>query len=246
MLRVDSPGGSAIASETIWREVLNAKAKGKPVVVSMGNVAASGGYYISAGADRIVAQPGTVTGSIGVISGKPILAKAKRKIGINVEELKTSANAGLYSVNRPFSVSEKARFEAQLDDIYDTFTGRVAEGRGLTREQVHQVARGRVWTGADALERGLVDELGGLTAAIRLAKQVAGVAPDAKVKLVSFPKKQSALARLRTPKRESSDDIDTLLALAAALAPHARELTGLLSPPDVLDCGLTEADWLHR
>ena len=103
VLRVDSPGGSAIASETIWRETAVAKEKKKPIVVSMGNVAASGGYYIATVADRIVAHPGTITGSIGVISGKPVLAKAKRKVGINAEELKSSTNAAINSVNRPFN-----------------------------------------------------------------------------------------------------------------------------------------------
>ncbi|HZN15427.1 MAG TPA: signal peptide peptidase SppA [Acidimicrobiales bacterium] len=247
VLRVDSPGGSAIASETIWRETVLAKDEKKPVIVSMGDVAASGGYYISAAADRIVAHPGTITGSIGVISGKPIVGKAKRKLGVHPEELKTAANSALYSPNRPFNDSELERFRAGLDQVYDTFTSRVATGRGLTPEHVHAVARGRVWTGEDAHENGLVDALGGFSTAVTLAKQVAGVKPDAPVKLVPFPKKPSALARLRTPKRESSDDIAALTSLLAAVAQPLRRLAAELgSGRESLHCGLTEDDWLIR
>lgn len=246
VMRVDSPGGSAVASEAIWRETVRAKEKNKPVVVSMGNVAASGGYYISAAADCIVAHPGTITGSIGVISAKPVLAKAKRKLGVHPEELKTSAHAAMMSVNRPFSESEKARFEAGLDDVYATFTSRVAEGRGLDLDHVLRVARGRVWTGEDAHEHGLVDELGGLTTAIGMAKQAAGVKVDAPVRLVAFPKKQSPLARIRSQKRESSD-LEALVGLLAAVAGPVQRAAadlGLLGDRGVLHCGLTEDDWL--
>jgi protease-4 len=247
LLRVDSPGGSAIASETIWHETVVAKENKKPVVVSMGNVAASGGYYISAAADRIVAQPGTITGSIGVISGKPIIAKAKRKLGVHPEELKTAANSAMYSPNRPFNETELERFEAGLDDVYDTFTSRVADGRGLTPEHVHAVARGRVWTGEDAHENGLVDALGGFTTALNLAKQIAGVKAEAPVKLVPFPKKQSPLARVRSQKRDSSDDIATLTSLLAAVAQPLRRIAAELGAGhDTLHCGLVEDDWLIR
>lgn len=241
VLRVDSPGGSAIASETIWRETAVAKEKKKPIVVSMGNVAASGGYYIATAADRIVAHPGTITGSIGVISGKPVLAKAKRKVGIHAEELKSSTNAAMNSVNRPFNATELERFKGMLDDVYDTFTTRVMEGRGLTAAQVDKVARGRVWTGEDALGLGLVDELGGFATAIKLAKQVAGVKPDAPVKLLPFPKKQSALSQLREPRRSGSDDISALLGM----------LRGVLDRSHVLErgafhSGLADDDWQFR
>jgi protease IV len=241
VLRVDSPGGSAIASETIWRETTLAREKKKPVIVSMGNVAASGGYYISTHADRIVAHPGTITGSIGVISAKPIVAKAKRKLGVHPEELKTSANAAMYSPNRPFNESEVKRFQAGLDGVYDTFTGHVMDGRGLTPEQVDTVARGRVWTGEDAHDLGLVDELGGFTTAIKLAKQVAGVKPDAPVKLLPFPKKASPLSQLREQPRQSSDDVGALLALVRRIAARA----GLVDP-GTLHSGLDEDDWLFR
>ena len=241
-------GGSAIASEAIWHETVVAKEKNKPVVVSMGNVAASGGYYISAAADRIVAQPGTITGSIGVISGKPLAGKAKRKMGINSEELKTSANAAMDSVNRPYAPGELKRFQAGLDEIYETFTSRVAQGRDMTPDQVHEVARGRVWTGEDAHAHGLVDELGGIATAVRLAKELAGGKADAPVKLVPFPKKPSPLARLRAPKRDSSDDMAALLSLLTTVAQPVRQLAADLGLVDrgALHCGLSDDDWLIR
>lgn len=248
VLRVDSPGGSAIASEAIWRETVVAKEQNKPVVVSMGNVAASGGYYIAAAADRIVAQPGTITGSIGVISGKPLVAKAKRKLAIHAEELKTSAHAAMQSVNRPFQATELERFQAGLDDVYETFTSRVAQGRGLALEEVHTVARGRVWTGEDAHARGLVDELGGLTTAIRLAVELAGGKAGAPVKVVAFPKKQSPVSRVRAQKPQSSDDIAALASMLSAVVGPVRRLVAELGLVDrgALHCGLTDDDWLVR
>jgi protease-4 len=251
LLRVNSPGGSSVASETIWRETVRAREKKKPVVVSMGNVAASGGYYIAAAADRIVAHPGTITGSIGVISGKPIVGRAKRKLGVHPEELKTSANAAMFSPNRPFNDSETERFRAGLDAVYADFTGRVVDGRGLTPAQVDKIARGRVWTGVDAHEVGLVDELGGFATAIDITKKLAGGKPDAPVKVLTFPKKAGPLARIRPPKRDSSDDIaalSSLAAIATALAGPLRRVAGELGLGDrgALWCGLNEDDWLIR
>jgi len=251
VLRVDSPGGSAVASETIWRETVRAKAAGKPVVVSMGNVAASGGYYISAAADRIVAQPGTVTGSIGVISGKPIIGAAKQRLGINVEELHTSTNALMNSINRPFSDSELERFRAGLDHVYTLFTSRVADGRTLELADVQTVARGRVWIASDAKEHGLVDELGGLTTATRIAKEIAGADAGAPTRLKTFPKKQSSLDRLRGAKAHSSDDeraASTLAALLALVAPltDAARRVGVLGDRGALHCGLDDHDWMVR
>ena len=249
VLRVDSPGGSAIASETIWRETVRARAAGKPVVVSMGNVAASGGYYISAHADRIVAQPGTVTGSIGVIGGKPLIGAAKQRMGINVEELHTSAHAGMYSVNREFSAGEWERFRTSLDAVYDDFTRRVAEGRKLPLETVQAVARGRVWIGTDAKERGLVDELGGLNTATRVAKEAAGLDAAAPVRIKTFPKKASILERVKGgqphPSGETARTIAALVALAAPAVDAARQL-GLFGDGGTLHCGLQERDWMVR
>lgn len=187
VLRVDSPGGSVSGSETIWREVVRARERGKPVVASMGAVAASGGYYVSMSADAIVANAGTITGSIGVITGKLISRELKDKLGVGADSLRTNPNADAWSSNAPFTDEQHAQIEAETDLLYTDFVERVAAGRKLSVEQVQEVARGRVWTGADALERGLVDELGGLRTAITRAKVLAGVDPDAKVRVLHYP-----------------------------------------------------------
>ena len=174
VLRVDSPGGSVTGSETIWREVNRIRDAGKPVVASMGAVAASGGYYVSMGADAIVANPGTITGSIGVVTGKLVARELKDRLGVGSDSVRTNANADAWSVNAPFTDEQQAHVEAEADLFYTDFIERVAQGRKLTVEAVDAVARGRVWTGADALERGLVDELGGLRTAIKRAKVLAG------------------------------------------------------------------------
>ncbi|HXS84122.1 MAG TPA: signal peptide peptidase SppA [Mycobacterium sp.] len=187
VLRVDSPGGSVTASETIWREVKKARERGKPVVASMGAVAASGGYYVSMCADAIVANPGTITGSIGVVTGKLIARDLKDRLGVGSDAVRTNANADAWSMNAPFTPEQQAQVEAEADLFYTDFVERVADGRNLTVDAVDAVARGRVWTGADALDHGLVDELGGLRAAVRKAKVLAGLDEDDKVRLVSYP-----------------------------------------------------------
>ena len=187
VLRVDSPGGSVTASETIWREVKRARERGKPLVASMGAVAASGGYYVSMGADAIVANPGTITGSIGVITGKLVVRDLKDRLGIGSDTVRTNANADAWSVDELFTPEQHAHREAEADLLYSDFVERVAEGRDLTIEAVDVVARGRIWTGADALERGLVDELGGFRTAVRRAKVLAGLNEDTEVRLVSYP-----------------------------------------------------------
>src|SRR5690242_6982337 len=175
VLRVDSPGGSVAASETIWREVVRARETGKPVVASMGAVAASGGYYAAMAADAIIANAGTITGSIGVLTGKLVSRELKDKLGVGSDSVRTNTNADAWSTNAPFTDEQHAQVEAEADLFYDDFVQRVAQGRGLTVEAVQDVARGRVWTGADAHDRGLVDELGGLRTAIRRAKLLAGL-----------------------------------------------------------------------
>jgi protease IV len=185
LLRVNSPGGSYVASDTIWREVVRARAAGMPVVVSMGDVAASGGYFIAMAADVIVAQPGTVTGSIGVITAKPVLGESLGRAGITSDLVTQGSHAAMFSTQRPFTDQEWSLVNDWLDHIYDDFTGKVAEGRNMTRERVHELARGRVWTGADAAERGLVDELGGLERAAAIARTRAGL-PDS-AELRAFP-----------------------------------------------------------
>jgi protease-4 len=194
VLRVNSPGGSYVASDTIWREVVRARAGGTPVVVSMGDVAASGGYYISMAADEIVAQPGTITGSIGVITGKPVLGDAIGRAGVSSDLVSQGAHAAMFSQLRPFTADEWTLVNEHLDHIYADFTGKVATGRGMTAEQVDEVARGRVWSGADALAHGLVDELGGLDRAAAIARRRAGLSDDAPLRV--FPRSRP-IDRLR-------------------------------------------------
>ena len=187
VLRVDSPGGSVTASETIWREVVRARERGKPVVASMGAIAASGGYYVSMSADAIVANAATITGSIGVITGKLVVRGLKDRLGVGSDTVRTNANADAWSIDAPFTPEQQAHREAEADLFYNDFVQRVAEGRNMSTEDVDIVARGRVWTGADALERGLVDELGGLRTAVRRAKVLAGLDEDTEVRIVSYP-----------------------------------------------------------
>jgi protease-4 len=201
VLRVNSPGGSYVASDTIWREVVRARQGGTPVVVSMGDVAASGGYFIAMAADAIVAQPGTVTGSIGVLAGKPVTASLLERAGITTDSVTEGAHADMFTMTRPFSEDEWLKINSWLDHIYADFTGKVASGRQMTQEQVHDVARGRVWTGADAAGNGLVDRLGGLDEALALARRQAGL-PDATA--VRLYPRSTPLDRFRRP--ESSED----------------------------------------
>ena len=171
VLRVNSPGGSALTSELIWREIEITK-KVKPVVVSMGNYAASGGYYIAANADRIFAEPNTITGSIGVFGMLPNMNQLGKNIGINAEQVKTHENASGYSVFEPIDENFKGFVLESIEKTYATFLKRVADGRKMTTEQVDAIAQGRVWTGVDAHKLGLVDEIGGLDAAIKYAAKL--------------------------------------------------------------------------
>jgi protease-4 len=190
VIRIDSPGGSAIASEVIWRELMLTRDM-KPLIVSMGDVAASGGYYIAVPAHAIVAQPGTLTGSIGVVTGKFALGGTMDKIGVGTGVVSDGRYADIYSPFRPFSPDERGRVEEQLQATYELFLSRVAEGRKTTKEKIDAVAQGRVWTGRQALERGLVDELGGLDRAIRLAKERAKLDVSKDVELLIYPQKPS-------------------------------------------------------
>jgi protease IV len=175
VLRVNSGGGSALASDVILRELLLAKAE-KPVVASFGDVAASGGYYIACGADKIVATPSTVTGSIGVISMIPNMQKFfNNKLGVTFDDVKTNEFSDYISLNRPMTAQEIKLMERMTDNVYETFITHVAEGRGMTKEEVDEIGQGRIWLGTDALEIGLVDELGGLSVAIKLAAELAGL-----------------------------------------------------------------------
>ena len=201
LLRVNSPGGSYVASDAIWREVVRIRNSGKPLVVSMGDVAGSGGYYISMAADAIVAQPGTVTGSIGVISSKPVVSDMLGKAGATTDSIVLGDHASMFSTSKPFSTDEWQVVDAWLDHIYADFTGKVAAARGLSAERVHELARGRIWAGADAHESHLVDELGGLEEAADIARRRAGL--PATAPLIPFPRR-SPLDRIRPA--SSSDD----------------------------------------
>jgi protease IV len=216
VLRVDSPGGSVTGSETVWREVVRARAAGKPVVASMGAVAASGGYYVAMAADEIVANPGTITGSIGVVTGKLVAAELKGRLGVGSDGVRTNSNADAWSVNAPFTEDQHALVEAEADLFYADFIQRVADGRDLSVDEVDGVARGRVWTGADAAERGLVDELGGLRTAIRRAKVLSGVDPDAKVTVKNLP--GSSLRDMLRPRPSSQPAAASLPDAVGALA----------------------------
>ena len=228
VLRVNSPGGSYVASDTIWREVVRARQTGTPVVVSMGDVAASGGYFIAMAADAIVAQPGTVTGSIGVLTGKPVTASLLERVGITTDSVTEGAHADMFTTTRPFSKEEWSKINSWLDRIYADFTGKVASGRSMTPAQVHEIARGRVWTGADAAANGLVDHLGGLDDAVALARREARLPDSAPVR--GFPR-ITPLDRLRRP--ESSEDYAAAGAslLAESWGPVWRLAAGAGLPP---------------
>jgi len=207
VLRVESPGGSAVASEVIWREVSRLRESGKPVVVSMGDVAASGGYYIACPAEAIVALPATLTGSIGVFGGKLVVDGLLERIGVSTGTVQQGERALMYSSRRGFSEDERARFAATIDAIYSEFVAKVAAGRKRAVAEIEAVARGRVWTGRDALDAGLVDELGGLRHAIRIARTRASLPDDAPVLgAIHIP----PLARLSRPR--NSDDPRTWMA----------------------------------
>ena len=196
LFRIDSPGGSALASDLVWEAVGRAQQAGKPVIASFSDVAASGGYYVAAGADAIVAQPGTLTGSIGVFVLRPVLGQALGKLGIGVETLTRGAYADLQLASQPLSPSSRERLRAEVKSVYDLFVERVAAGRPLDAEGVDAVARGRVWTGAQAAERGLVDELGGLRTAVSRALVLTGHDADADVTLMPFPRPRSVPEQL--------------------------------------------------
>ena len=252
LFRVDSPGGSYIASDTIWRETVRAKEAGKPVIVSMGNMAGSGGYFVAAAADKIVAQPGTVTGSIGVLGGKMITAELMEKIGISSDEVHTSTNATMWSSSLDYTPQQWQRITVWLDRVYEDFTQKVAQGRGLTQEQVHAVAKGRIWTGEDAKEIGLVDELGGFPIALRLAKHAAGIEDEEPVQVKLFPAQETLIETVLSNLQgredaaaEASPTAAALRQLMQAIQPVVQmgHRLGLWSEPGVLTMPEWETAW---
>ena len=225
VLRIDSPGGSYVASDTIRQEVLSLKRTGRPVVASMATVAGSGGYYIAMPADVVVASPGTLTGSIGVLGGKQVLREALGKIGIGHESVSEGRYADMFSTQRRFTDDEWQRLDDTLDRIYADFTEKAARDRNLSLDELETVARGRVWTGADARDRGLVDELGGLETAIDIATRRAGRTRE-EVEVRMLPK-LNLLERVRPP--ENSDRPVTAGMLAGP--PLLEQLLGRLGLP---------------
>jgi len=240
ILRIDSPGGSSLASEVIWQAVRDARAKGKPVIASFSDVAASGGYYAAVGADKIVCDPGALTGSIGVFVLRPIVGGLLDKVGIGVESLTRGKMADFLLSTEPLSPAARERLRAMVVDTYDLFVKRVAEGRGLEIAAVDAVGQGRVWTGAQAVEEGLVDELGGLRAAVAAGRQALSLKEDADVELVLFPPPQTLASQLAELIRGGGASVvaeylpEPLRRLEAwLLSMPAR--TPLLIPPVLLD-----------
>ncbi len=196
VLRIDSPGGSALASELIWRAISRAREKGKPVIASFSDVAASGGYYVASGADVIVADPGTLTGSIGVFALRPTIGGLLDKLDIGIDSIVRGRHADFLLSSEKLSPAALARLQTSVLDTYRLFLTRVSDGRGLSIERVDEIGQGRVWTGRQALEKGLVDELGWLYTAVRRAKEAVGLAVTDDVMLVPFPKRKSFSAQL--------------------------------------------------
>lgn len=219
VFRVSSPGGSPAASDQILAAADRAKDAGKPIVISMGQYAASGGYYVSAHADHIVALPQTITGSIGVYGGKIALEGTFAKVGYNIEGITVGGEfAGAYSPDAPFTPTQAEAYRGQLQDIYDDFTTRVANGRDIPIERVKEIAKGRVWTGIQAKEIGLVDELGGIMTAIDAAKKLAEIDVDEDVKIKIFPRQKSIedqINEIFTGTAQIAQDVKTLQDIAA-------------------------------
>jgi len=227
LLRIDTPGGSVTASDQILDAVKKARAKGKPVVVSMGSVAASGGYYVSASADRIVAQPSTITGSIGVLTGKVAIGKSLGLLGIGAEEVHVGKNSAMDSAITPYTPEQWAAINRQADVIYDDFTRKVASGSKMPLAKVHEVAKGRIWTGSDAKEKGLVDTLGGFWAAAAILRPMAGLSPTETIVFKTFPRKKGFFEFFDEAMGGSSEAVGALQGLVTLLqTPFFKTLAG--------------------
>jgi protease-4 len=235
LFRVDSPGGSYVASDAIWRETARAREAGKPVIVSMGNLAGSGGYFVAMNADKIVAEPGTITASIGVLGGKLLTREFWSRLGVSWDDVATSAHARMWTGTYPYGTARE-RFEDALDRIYEDFTSRVAEGRDLPIEKVLELARGRIWTGEDAKRLGLVDELGGMDTALGLVRQALQLPEDAPLRVRRFPARRSMLELLLSRNETEAAVQAALRRSAEVLRPAARLLrdVGLAADPGPL------------
>jgi len=237
LFRIDSPGGSYVASDAVWQETVRARRAGKPVIASMGDVAGSGGYFIAMAADKIVAQPATITGSIGVLGGKLLTSGFWQKLGISFDEVHAGKNATMWASTSDYTPAEWARFQTWLDRVYADFTSKVADGRRLPKERVLEIAKGRIWSGEDAKSLGLVDELGGFPAALALAKKAARI-PDAEdVRIEVFPKKRTAFeAFMEQLSGQTPDSSERSLVRALELIqPLARQLQAIYGTRGVLE-----------
>lgn len=242
VLRIDSPGGSPTASETIRRAIMRVKEEGKTVVVSMGSLAASGGYWIAADADMIYALPSTLTGSIGVVMGKFEASGLWQKLGLNWEAVDWGRNSGLWSVNGPFSENERKRMNALIDSVYDAFLTRVAEGRKIPKEQVRKVARGRAWTGAQGVQNGLVDSLGGLDDALDHTAEVLGLEDRSKLDIVVLPHPRSSVEVLAEFLGQQAQMAGVLKSSVLTLSRFAPFLGRLSMAENPEDYGVYDAD----
>jgi len=219
IFRIDSPGGSYVASDAIWREVRRAQDAGIPVIATMGNVAGSGGYFVAMGAEHIIAQPSTITGSIGVVYGKFVTDEFWNELGINWREIATSENATMWSSLTPYNEHTEERLNSWLDHVYDDFTAKAAEGRGMTQEEIHEVARGRIWSGRDALELGLIDEVGGFLTAINRVRTLLELDEDASINIKQYPPKKTLIEQLMDSGPSSSERAATVQAFKTTVAP---------------------------
>jgi protease-4 len=227
VLRIDSPGGSAVASDLIWHEVVNIK---KPIIASMGDVAASGGYYIAMGAKQIFAAPSTLTGSIGVVGGKPALNGLMDKVGLNTEVISRGKNSGAFSMLHPLKPEERAAWLKMMEETYAQFVSKAAEGRKMPRQKLEELAQGRVYTGQQAAAKGLVDGLGTLEDAVAAAKKAAGVSPDEKLEIQILPKPKTFLEQLLEDPSASSN-VDGVLPEMAKTLWQANALRRLFTEP---------------
>ena len=197
VVRVNSPGGSYTAANEMWNALDNLKKKKKlPIVVSMSDYAASGGYFVALAGDKIIAESSTLTGSIGVLGGKFVLKDLWKKLNVNWGNIKFGDNAGVLSVNQKFSPAEKRAFNASLDRVYKDFTQKVSDARGISLKELDKLARGRVWTGSQAQAKGLVDEIGGIDKAVAWAKKLANIAPKSSFSILYYPKPKTLQEKL--------------------------------------------------
>lgn len=240
VLRIDSPGGASTASDVIWRELMITKndAHKRPIIVSMSDLAASGGYYIAMAGDVLVAQPGTLTGSIGIYTGKFVTGGTFGKLGANIESTSDGRHAEIYSPDRRFTDEERAKVQESMQAFYDQFVEKVAEARHTTPEKIDQIAQGRVWTGQQARQVGLVDQLGGMQAAVMIAKQRARIPAEEDVELVVYPPRRSFYQVLSDQFDQPATERTMAESIMMLLGPRDRRiLSALLTPSRLFRSG---------